>query len=181
MRILVVALLTIGLLGRSELGWSQATAPLVITEVNVVPLNQNTVLPRQTVLIERGLIKAIGAASQVKLPAGAVRLDGSGNYLLPGLIDMHAHLPGKEGNWHPLNTYFGLQLAAGVVGLRSMRGDSSHLHWRDSLRRTAALAPRLYLGAPVFNRDKAIPPGKAASCWRATRPAATTLLNTWVA
>lgn len=154
MRILVVAWLTIGLLGHSELGWSQAAAPLVITNVNVVPLNQNTVLRRQTVLIERGRIKAIGAASQVKLPAGAVRLDGSGKYLLPGLVDMHAHLPGKEGTLHPLNTYFRLQLAAGVVGLRSMRGDSSHLHWRDSLRRTASLAPRLYLGSPVFNRDK---------------------------
>jgi len=154
MRILLVALLTIGLLGHSERGWSQAAAPLVITNVNVVPMNQNTVLRRQTVLIERGRIKAIGAASQVKLPTGAVRLDGSGKYLLPGLNDMHAHLPGKEGTAHPLNTYFRLQLAAGVVGLRSMRGDSSHLHWRDSLRRTAALAPRLYLGSPVFNRDK---------------------------
>ncbi|WP_345109252.1 amidohydrolase family protein [Hymenobacter algoricola] len=154
MRILLIALLTIGLLGRSELGWSQATAPLVITNVNVVPMNQNTVLRRQTVLIERGRIKAIGPASQVKLPAGAVRLDGKGKYLLPGLVDMHAHLPGSEGTLHPLNTYFRLQLAAGVVGLRSMRGDSSHLRWRDSLRRTAALAPRLYLGSPVFNRDK---------------------------
>ena len=154
MRILVAALLTIGLLGHSERGWSQAAAPLVITNVNVIPLNQNTVLRRQTVLIERGRIKAIGAASQVKLPAGAVRLDGSGKYLLPGLVDMHAHLPGKEGTAHPLSTYFRLQLAAGVVGLRTMRGDSSHLHWRDSLRRTAALAPRLYLGSPVFNRDR---------------------------
>ena len=154
MRILFVALLTIGLLGHSELGWSQAAAPLVITDVNVVPMNQNTVLRRQTVLIERGRIKAIGAASQVKLPAGAVRLDGRGKYLLPGLIDMHAHLPGKEGTAHPLSTYFRLQLAAGVVGLRSMRGDSSHLRWRDSLRRTAALAPRLYLGSPVLNRDR---------------------------
>ena len=154
MRILLVALLTIGLLGHSERGWSQAAAPLVITDVNVVPLNQNTVLRRQTVLIERGRIKAIGAAGQMKLPAGAVRLDGRGKYLLPGLVDMHAHLPGKEGTAHPLNTYFRLQLAAGVVGLRSMRGDSTHLRWRDSLRRTAALAPRLYLGSPVFNRDR---------------------------
>ncbi|NVO31828.1 amidohydrolase family protein [Hymenobacter lapidiphilus] len=117
-------------------------------------MNQDTVLRRQTVLIERGQIKIIGAANRVKSPAGAVRLNGRGKYLLPGLVDTHAHLPGKEGTLHPLNTYFRLQLAAGVVGLRSMRGDSSHLHWRDSLRRTAALAPRLYLGSPVFNRDQ---------------------------
>lgn len=82
-------------------------------------------------------------------------VDGSGKYLLPGLVDMHAHLPGPEGASHSLDTYFRLNLASGVTGLRSMRGDSSHLRWRDSLRRTpAALAPRLYLGTPVFTRDK---------------------------
>jgi hypothetical protein len=67
---------------------------------------------------------------------------------------MHAHLPGKEGTAHDLTTYFRLQLAAGVVALRSMRGEEAQLCWRDSPRRTAALAPRLYLGSPVFNRDK---------------------------
>jgi len=110
------------------------------------------VLPRQTVLIENGKIRAIGDAGKVRLPAGTATVDGTGKYLLPGLIDMHAHLPGKEGTAHLLDAYFRLNLACGVTGLRSMRGDASHLRWRDSLRRNASPAPHLYLATPFFTR-----------------------------
>lgn len=139
---------------------------LAITNVNVVPMNTNTVLPKQTVLIENGRIRAIGSTAKVRVPTGAVVVNGANKYLLPGLIDMHAHLPGQEGTRHPLNEYFRLNLANGVTGLRSMRGDSVHLRWRDSLRRTQALAPHLYLGSPVLTRDKAYTSAKGAQLLR---------------
>ncbi len=145
---------------------AQAQAPLAITNVSVVPLNANKVMPGQTVLIENGKIRAIGSAGKLRLPAGTVTVDGGGKYLLPGLIDMHAHLPGKEGTAHSLDTYFRLNLASGVTGLRSMRGDSLHLRWRDSLRRAPALAPHLYLGSPVLTRDKAYTSAKGAQLLR---------------
>ncbi|MCA8829787.1 amidohydrolase family protein [Hymenobacter pini] len=139
----------------AKAGLAQQAPVLVITNTNVVPLNQNTVLRRQTVLIKQGRIQQIGDAGKIRIPQGAVVVKGDNKYLLPGLIDMHAHLPGPEGTPHTLDTYFRLNLASGVTGLRSMRGDTSHLRWRDSLRRTAAHAPHLYLGSPVFTRDKA--------------------------
>lgn len=145
---------------------AQRTTALAITNVNVVPMNTNTVLPKQTVLIENGRIRAIGSTAKMRVPTGAVVVDGANKYLLPGLIDMHAHLPGEEGTRHPLDSYFRLNLACGVTGLRSMRGDSSHLRWRDSLRRTQALAPHLYLGSPVLTRDKAYSNSKGAQLLR---------------
>jgi len=50
------------------------------------------VLLDQTVLVERGRITAIGPASEVEAPTDAVRIDGHGRYLMPGLADMHAHV-----------------------------------------------------------------------------------------
>jgi imidazolonepropionase-like amidohydrolase len=52
-----------------------------------------------TVLVENGRIEAAGSA--VRVPAGAVVIDGTGKYVTPGLIDVHAHLgvypsPGVE-------------------------------------------------------------------------------------
>ncbi|MFA7060142.1 MAG: dihydroorotase [Pedobacter sp.] len=48
------------------------------------------------VVVENGLIKEIGKG--LKAPVGAEVLDASGNYVVPGLIDMHVHLrdPGLE-------------------------------------------------------------------------------------
>jgi imidazolonepropionase-like amidohydrolase len=70
-------------------------APSGITafvNVAVIPMDTERVLPSQTVLIEQGWITAVGPAGQVKVPAGATRIDGQGKYLLPGLADMHAHV-----------------------------------------------------------------------------------------
>ena len=150
MRLLLIALLLI-----APNAWAQKPpAPLAITNVTVLPMSQPAPLPNQTVLIEGGRIRKIGPAGQVKIPANAVVVDGAGKFLLPGLVDMHAHLPGPEGAPHPLADYFALNLASGVTGLRSMRGAPSHLRWRDSLRRMAAPAPHLYLATPVFARDR---------------------------
>ncbi|WP_035566965.1 amidohydrolase family protein [Hymenobacter sp. IS2118] len=154
MRIVFIIGLALILLGRSAASHAQTTPPLVITNTNVLTMNQNEVLRQQTVRIEKGRIVALGAAGKVKIPRGAVVVDGKDKYLMPGLIDMHAHLPGAEGTQHSLDSYFRLNLASGVTGLRTMRGAPEHLRWRDSLRRIAALAPRLYLGSPVFARDR---------------------------
>jgi imidazolonepropionase-like amidohydrolase len=55
-----------------------------------------------TILIENGKIKAIG--KDVAIPAGAQVIDATGNYVLPGIMDAHAHVAiweeglGWEGN-----------------------------------------------------------------------------------
>jgi len=49
-------------------------------------------LPRATVLIKGDRITAAGDARQLAVPRGAVRIDGRGLTLLPGLMDCHVHL-----------------------------------------------------------------------------------------
>jgi imidazolonepropionase-like amidohydrolase len=46
----------------------------------------------QTILIENGLIKEIGAANSVSVPAGAHVLDLTGRSVIPGLVGMHDHM-----------------------------------------------------------------------------------------
>jgi imidazolonepropionase-like amidohydrolase len=60
--------------------------------VTVVPMDTERVLPNHTVLIQNGWITALGPSGQVTVPTGAVRIDGRGRYLVPGLADMHAHI-----------------------------------------------------------------------------------------
>jgi imidazolonepropionase-like amidohydrolase len=60
--------------------------------VNVVPMDTERVLADQTVLVEGGRVTALGPAGTTTLPTGAVRIDGRGKYLVPGLGDCHVHL-----------------------------------------------------------------------------------------
>jgi imidazolonepropionase-like amidohydrolase len=97
-------------------------------DVAVVPMDTERVLANQTVLVKGGRITALGPASQVKVPAGAVRIEGRGQYLIPGLADMHVHLStnakdGENAQMSPDNLAerrLFLWLADGVTTVRNM-------------------------------------------------------------
>ncbi|MCE7984434.1 MAG: hypothetical protein DYG89_24950 [Caldilinea sp. CFX5] len=65
-----------------------ATTPLVFANVRL--FDGETVIPSTTVVVEDGLITAVGA--NVAQPADAQVIDGAGKTLLPGLIDAHTHV-----------------------------------------------------------------------------------------
>ena len=68
---------------------------MAITNVAVVPMDKNRVLPDQTVVIDDGLIKAIGPSASVSIDGMSI-VAGSNKYLLPGLTDMHVHYIHEE-------------------------------------------------------------------------------------
>ena len=76
------------LCARAGSGTDAATTAFV--DVNVVPMDSERVLQRQTVLVQDGRISAIGP--DLPLPPGARIIRGHGGaYLSPGLADLHTH------------------------------------------------------------------------------------------
>ncbi|HEX8354274.1 MAG TPA: amidohydrolase family protein [Pyrinomonadaceae bacterium] len=63
---------------------------VALTNARVVTMRGDEVLERATVLVEDNRIKAVGAG--VQIPAGAKRIDLSGKTVVPGLVDVHAHM-----------------------------------------------------------------------------------------
>jgi hypothetical protein len=61
-------------------------------DVHVLPMDRERVLDHQTVLIADGKVSALGPARALKVPAAARRIAASGQWLLPGLADMHVHV-----------------------------------------------------------------------------------------
>src|SRR5215471_15941722 len=104
---------------------SQSTGPSAIAflHANVIPMDQERVLRDQTVVIESGRIARIGAAKTTTVPPGAKKIDASGKYLIPGLVDMHVHLQSQ--------IEFPLYLANGVTTVFNLDGRPAHLYWRD--------------------------------------------------
>ncbi|HKY05196.1 MAG TPA: amidohydrolase family protein [Blastocatellia bacterium] len=111
-------------------------------DVNVLPLDEERVLERQTVLVRDGRIIEVGPSSLVKVPGGAFRIEGGGRYLLPGLVDMHAHVNSP----HEMPLY----LANGVTTVYNLNGRPAHIRWRDEINRGARVGPVIYTCGPTL-------------------------------
>ena len=114
--------------------------------VNIVPMDKERVLEGQTVIIRDGRISEIGSAEKVKVPKDAVRVDGRGKYLLPGLIDMHVHLRST--------TELPLYVISGVTTVFNLNGDPVHLKWREKVAEGEIFGPTIYTCGPKFDKAR---------------------------
>jgi hypothetical protein len=65
---------------------------LIVENVNLIPLSSGEVIPDQTVVIRDGMIEQIITATDEKdFPNGKV-VNGTGKFLMPGLVDVHSHI-----------------------------------------------------------------------------------------
>ena len=117
--------------------------------VNVVPMSSEVIIKQQTVIIDRGVIQAIGPVDDVPIPKGATVVDGTDRYLMPGLAEMHAHVP--DADTKELDRYFSLYVANGVTTIRGMLGRPSHLGLRQDLLDGDVFGPRLVTSGPSLN------------------------------
>jgi imidazolonepropionase-like amidohydrolase len=86
-------------------------------------------VPAGTVLIEDGVISAVGPAEQVTVPAGTPVLDASGRRVLPGLIDAHVHLTTNSDAARPVpSDVFRGQVPPPAKLLHGLRNGERALH-----------------------------------------------------
>jgi imidazolonepropionase-like amidohydrolase len=123
--------------------------PVAFINVNVVPMSTETVIEQQTVVIEDGIIVSIGPVDDVPIPEDAEVIDGTDRFLMPGLAEMHAHVPGAGAP--ALERYFDLYVANGVTTIRGMLGQASHLALRQRLQNGQQFGPRLITSGPSLN------------------------------
>jgi len=105
--------------------FKQPVKDLAIVNVNILSVDGTHMIEQQTVLIEHGVISEIN--SQVNLPDAVTVIDGTGKYLIPGLIDSHVHL------WQSPNDLL-LYLANGVTHIRELNGSAEHLVWKNEIQ-----------------------------------------------
>lgn len=118
--------------------------------VNVVPMDRERILANQTVIVKDGVITEIGDARRVKVPGGAVRVDGTGKYLIPGLVDMHTHLL-SDSDEYPDSIApdeLRVMVANGVTTVRFMIGTPELLRYRAQSAKGEIAAPTIFVASP---------------------------------
>ena len=89
--------------------------PVAFTGVRLFDADAPRFLTDQTVVVDKGLIAAVGPRASVTVPAGAQTVDGTGKTLVPGMWDCHMHVG---------DDYTGLQeLSMGVTSVRDPGND----------------------------------------------------------
>lgn len=124
-------------------------ASTAFVNVNIIPMTTETAIEGQTVVVENGLIVAIGDVESVPVPDDATVVDGTDRFLMPGLAEMHAHVP--EAGTDYLDRVFTLFVANGVTTVRGMLGRPSHLELRQQLLDGEVFGPRLITSGPSMN------------------------------
>jgi imidazolonepropionase-like amidohydrolase len=118
------------------------TTPVAFTNVRMFDADALRFLGDQTVVVDKGVITAVGASESAKVPAGAQVIDGRGKTLVPGLWDVHMHV---------FDDFTGLQeLSLGVTSVRDPGNDDVRTIERRT--RTAAkelLFPNVYASSLI--------------------------------
>lgn len=128
-----------------------------IKNINVIPMTEeNNVIKDANVLIEGGKITAINSGG----PGDAEVIDGKGKWLIPGLIDMHAHTytdVNFKGNKPTQGANFFLDtqrvmasyVANGVTTTFELDARVEHFGQRNEIASGNVIGPRMALAAMI--------------------------------
>lgn len=120
-------------------------------DVNIVDADENRIIPHQNVMVKNGKITAIGGLEELKFESGVNVIDAKDKFLMPGLAEMHAHIPGIDNGISLVEETLFLYLANGVTTIRGMLGQEYHLELREKVNSGEILGPRIFTSGPSLN------------------------------
>ncbi len=132
---------------------------IAITHVTVINPGTSSVEANRIVVVSGDRIGSVSDAANVQPSKNARVIDGTGQYLIPGLWDMHVH--SAFGDWFPggRDIILPLYVANGVTGVRDMGGDVPVLFaWRKQIAAGQIIGPRMIVSGPML--DGYLPDGK---------------------
>jgi imidazolonepropionase-like amidohydrolase len=134
-------------------GTPPATPRIVaFVDATVLPMDRERTLEHQTVIIHDGRITTIAPSATTQVPAEALRIDARGKYLMPGIAEMHGHVPAQAGPFAEATMF--LFVANGITTVRGMQGGQYHLALRDSIARGLMLGPKFYAAGPQIGNGR---------------------------
>ncbi|TVZ54894.1 imidazolonepropionase-like amidohydrolase [Lutibacter sp. Hel_I_33_5] len=125
------------------------TKTISFENVNVIPMDTDTIITNQRVIIANGKILKIEPASKTITIHIDVAIEASGKYLIPGLVETHYHLQNN------IENEFKLLIANGITSARNMAeyDGQDHIKIRAVAQSNSILSPHYYTTGPYLNRS----------------------------
>ncbi|MEP2668678.1 MAG: amidohydrolase family protein [Cyclobacteriaceae bacterium] len=128
---------------------SQAVAEdkIALINVTVIDVVNAQQIKNRTIIIEDDLIQSIQHSDSINLSDVGKRIDLTGKYIIPGLIDSHVHLF-RPNNRKEILTQF---LYSGITTVRDMGGDARvYQSLNDQIKEGSLEGPDIFYSANVF-------------------------------
>lgn len=123
---------------------------ILISNVTVIDVITGELLSDRQMVIDSGKIKKIAVSIENEEVFKTI-IDGQGKYALPGLAEMHAHIPSPPTSKEQTEEILFLYLSNGITTIRGMLGHPSHLELRIAAERGELLSPRIFTSSPSLN------------------------------
>lgn len=134
---------------------------ILIANANIVDIRSGDILENRQVVIDSGKIRLI--SETIENPeAYADQIDAEGKFLMPGLAEMHAHIPQPPTSQQRIEDVLFLYLSNGITTIRGMLGHPKHLELRESAKEGQLLSPRIFTSSPSLNGNSVTSPEEAA-------------------
>ncbi len=119
---------------------------IALTGATVITMKGDEVLADATVIIDKNRITAVGARGSVTVPAGAKVVDVAGKFIIPGIIDVHAHIStGSEQITPRAHWGYYANLAFGVTTSHDPSSNTETVFSNSEMIRAGILTgPRLF-------------------------------------
>jgi len=122
------------------------TGSIALTNARIITMKGDQVIEKGTIVINQNKIVAVGPADQVKVPEDAKVVDAENKTIMPGLVDVHAHLPtsadgvSAQSDWGYL-----ANLAFGVTTSHDPSSNTEMVFSQaEMLKAGTLLGPRVY-------------------------------------
>lgn len=137
----------------------KADAPsgmIALTGARIITMKGDEVIENGSVLIENNKIVSIGKAADVKVPEQAKVVDLNGKTIMPGMVDVHAHLRTSPDGISPQTDWSYLaNLAFGVTTAHDPSSNTEMVFSQaEMLKAGRMIGPRLYsTGSILYGAD----------------------------
>jgi len=127
---------------------------LTITHVTLIDVTDGRTQPDTTVTINGNRISSIAPSTKATPSAGRI-VDARGQYLIPGLWDMHTHVYFDSSAADGTDLILPLFLANGITGVRDMGSELDPvLHARAEIASHRIFGPRMVVSGPMLDGAK---------------------------
>ncbi|MEP3210413.1 MAG: amidohydrolase family protein [Maribacter sp.] len=123
---------------------------ILISNTNIVDVRSGELLENRNIVIDSGKIKSI-LESNGNLKGYNKIIDGNGKFLIPGLAEMHAHIPTPSTHSERIEEILFLYVSNGITTIRGMLGHPAHLSLRNTAKEGKIISPRIFTSSPSLN------------------------------
>lgn len=135
----------------------------LIKDVCILTMLDNVIKTHRDVHVRNGKIKQISHTGTLDIASSVQTILGQNRFLMPGLSEMHAHIPvpGDDVDEDHVKETLMLYLANGITIIRGMLGNPYHLELKKKVASGKIISPRIYTSSPSMNGNSLKTPEEA--------------------